>query len=101
MVESPRELLEAFDRLTEAERAAFTLAFLRRIGTQDVLPLADEELAMAADEFSSNSTSGRRRMPAPIRGEVWLVDLGSHPKSTCCCIRDDCISTAERKQLPL
>ena len=51
MTASARDLLDAIDRLPEAERHALAAEILRRTSDQDLPPLGDEELASAAEEL--------------------------------------------------
>ena len=49
MTTAIRDLLDAFTQLPEAEQLAFTVEVLRRTSNRELPPLADEELAAAAD----------------------------------------------------
>ncbi len=45
------QVLDAFEALSESEKRAFTVEFLRRVVPFDSGPLDDEETAQAADEL--------------------------------------------------
>ena len=49
-IDSVRELLGAFDRLTETDQREFLVEILRRTGELEFPPLDDETLTRIADE---------------------------------------------------
>ena len=79
MTAAVQALLESFDALTESERHEAAAELLRRVAPEAEMP--DEARWRRPTRCSASWTPRRRRMPAPSRGEVWLVDLGMVAKS--------------------
>ncbi len=51
MMTSARDLLDAVDRLPEAERVTFVAEILRRVSIVAIPPLEDVDLTLAAEEL--------------------------------------------------
>jgi hypothetical protein len=51
MTASARELLEAIEKLPEAERLGLAAEILRRTSHRDLPPLSEEDLTTAAEEL--------------------------------------------------
>jgi hypothetical protein len=68
------QLLEAFEALPEDEKQQFTVEFLRRRDSVRFRPTG-----RCGDRQRGRSVVGQPRM-TPVRGQVWLFDLGMAQK---------------------